>query len=507
MKLNPGKCAFGVTARKFLGFMVSQRDIEANPNKIRAIMEMAPLTNMKEVQSLNGKIAASNRFMSRATDKCLTFFRTLKKSFEWTAECQQAFEELNAYLYSLPLLSPSQLGEEFFLYLAVSPAAVSAALIREEDRVQKPVYYASWVLCGAEERYPPMEKLAFALVTAACKLKPYFQAHTVIILIEKPLRRAMSRPEAAGRLALWAIELSEFDIQYRPRTAIMGQIGLDFIAEFTSDEGKGAEEFPQWSIHTDGSSNRQAEGAGIILLSPEGDMVECMVNLDFPTTNNEVEYEALLAGLDLARVAGALSVVIYCDSQVVTNQVNGDYECKNERIKRYLDQVRKRVGDLKAKVIQIPRGENEQVDCLAKAASGEHTITLGNVLSFVQFYPLIDPDDVQEIGFESNWTTPLVSYLKNGVLPDRKEVVRKLKVQAARFILIKDVLYKKGFSHPYLRCLGTEEADYAMREIHKGVCRNHSGARSLVHKLIRAGYYWPTMLKDTQAYVKFCDKC
>ena len=140
MKLNPGKCAFGVTAGKFLRFIVSQRGIEANPDKIRAIMEMAPPRNVKEV---NGKIAALNRFVSRATDKCLPFFCTLKRLFEWTTECQQAFEELKAYLSSPPLLSPSQPGEELFLYLAVSPAAISAALFREEEKVQKPVYYAS----------------------------------------------------------------------------------------------------------------------------------------------------------------------------------------------------------------------------------------------------------------------------------------------------------------------------------------------------------------------------
>ena len=98
-------------------------------------MEMAPPRNVKEVQSLNGIIAALNRFVSRATDKCLPFFCTLKKSFEWIAECQRAFEELKAYLSSPPLLSPSLPGEELFLYLVVSPAAVSAALIREEDRV------------------------------------------------------------------------------------------------------------------------------------------------------------------------------------------------------------------------------------------------------------------------------------------------------------------------------------------------------------------------------------
>ena len=174
MKLNPGKCAFRVTTGKFLRFMVSQRGIEANPDKIRAIMEMKPPRNVKEVQSLNGKVAALNRFVSRATEKCLPFFRTLKKSFEWTNECQRAFEELKAYLSAPSLLSLAQLGEELFLYLAISPAAVSTALIKEEEKVQKPVYYASRALRGAKERYLPMEKLAFTLVMAACKLKPYF---------------------------------------------------------------------------------------------------------------------------------------------------------------------------------------------------------------------------------------------------------------------------------------------------------------------------------------------
>ena len=109
---------------------------------------------------------------------------------------------MKAYLSALPLLSPSQPGEELFLYLAISPVAVSAALIREEEKVQKPVYYASRALCGAEERYPPMEKLAFTLVTVARKLKPYFQTHTVVVLTDRPLRQAMSNLDTAGRLAL-----------------------------------------------------------------------------------------------------------------------------------------------------------------------------------------------------------------------------------------------------------------------------------------------------------------
>ena len=127
MKLNPNKCAFGVTVGKFLGFMVSQRGIEINPEKIRVIMELEPPRTVKEVQSLNGKITALNRFVLRATDKCLLLFRTLRKSFEWTDECQTAFDNLKTYLSSPPLFSPSKPGEELYLYLAISQAAVSAA--------------------------------------------------------------------------------------------------------------------------------------------------------------------------------------------------------------------------------------------------------------------------------------------------------------------------------------------------------------------------------------------
>ena len=100
MKLNPSKCVFEVTAGKFLGFMVSQRGIEVNPEKVWAIMELEPLRTVKEVQSLNGKIAALNRFVSKETERCLPFFRTLRKSFEWTDECQKAFEDLKKYLSS-----------------------------------------------------------------------------------------------------------------------------------------------------------------------------------------------------------------------------------------------------------------------------------------------------------------------------------------------------------------------------------------------------------------------
>ena len=153
-KLNPNKCAFGVTAGKFLGFMVSQRGIKVNPEKVKAIMELEPPRMVKEVQNLNGKIAALNRFISKATDKCLPFYCTLRRSFEWTDECQKAFKDLKKYLSFPPLLSPSKPGEELYLYLVVSQAVISTALVREEEGSQRPIYFISRAFRGVEERYP-----------------------------------------------------------------------------------------------------------------------------------------------------------------------------------------------------------------------------------------------------------------------------------------------------------------------------------------------------------------
>ena len=141
-------------------------------------------------------------------------------------------------------------------------------------------------------------------------------------------------------MTLWAIKISEFDVRYHPRTAMKGQVVADFIAEYTQPGDEGAEGQKLWIIHTNESLNQHSGGTGVVMQTPEGDKIECMIRLDFPTTNNEAEYEALMAGLDLARATGVGNMIIHCDSQVITSQINGDFECRNERMKKYLEEVK-----------------------------------------------------------------------------------------------------------------------------------------------------------------------
>ena len=219
-----------------MGFIVNNRGIDANLDKIKAVLDMPPPSNIKEVQRLTGRIAALSHFVSKDSDKCQPFFQVLKKAFQWDAQCEEAFIALKTYLSSPPILvSPSE-GELLTLYLVVSDFSTSAVLVKDKDRVQQLVYYCSRALRGVEERYQKMEKLILALVTIARKLRPYFQAHTIEISTEYPMNQVLHKPEASRRLMKWAIELSEFDIRYKPKTAIKRQILADFVMEFTSVE-------------------------------------------------------------------------------------------------------------------------------------------------------------------------------------------------------------------------------------------------------------------------------
>ncbi|XP_012835110.1 PREDICTED: uncharacterized protein LOC105955856 [Erythranthe guttata] len=509
MKLNPSKCSFGVKGGKFLGYMISQRGIEANPAKIDALINMAPPKSIKNVQQLNGCLAALNRFISRSADKGLPFFRVLRegKNFKWTEECQKAFEELKQYLASPPLLTKPREGDELLLYLATTSEAISAVLVLEGERGHQPIYYVSRALRGAEQRYSNIERLALALITAARKLRPYFQSHQVVVLTNFPLKQIFQSPETSGRMAKWAIELSEYGVEFRSRPAIKAQVLADFLVEMTFNESTCST--PTWTVYVDGSSTTGGSGAGIWITSPEGDALEYALKLEFPASNNEAEYEALVAGLKLAQAAGAKKLVTHSDSQLVVNQVLGTYEAKEESMIKYLELVKRLMESFeKVEVRQIPRAENAMADKLARLASSMSKLDSRKITFLSSAKPEIETGT--QILCTSNtpcWKDEIIKYLSTSELPQDGAAARKLKIKAARFLLIGEELYKRGFSVPYLRCLGPDEARYVLREIHEGICGNHLGGRALAIKALRQGYFWPTMRQDARELVEKCRAC
>ncbi|GMH02617.1 hypothetical protein Nepgr_004456 [Nepenthes gracilis] len=279
MKLNPTKCAFGITSEKLFDFIVSQRGIEASPEKIRAIFDMNPSWTVKEIQKLTGRLAALSRFLAKSAEKYLPFFRALRGSkasrFRWTDKCEEAFQELKIHNAKL-------------------------RAYREHEGRQQHVYYMSRVLTDAKTWYPHMERIALTLIYYARKLRPYFQMHQIVVLTDQPLKSILYKPETSKRLVKWAIELDEFDPE-----------------ELKLVECSRVDPECRWILHT----NRQRSRSR----AQNSSKIKYLVELTFPATNNVAEYEAFLAGLCFAKECSARALVVHSDSKLVeVLQVNED---------------------------------------------------------------------------------------------------------------------------------------------------------------------------------------
>ncbi|XP_077249480.1 uncharacterized protein LOC143889048 [Tasmannia lanceolata] len=415
-------------------------------------------------------VAALGRFISKSAERCLPFFNTVKglKTVPWTKECQTAFEELKQYLSSPPLLAKPEPGEELLLYLSVNPTALAAVLVHEEHRQQKPVYYVSKVLYEAKIRYQRVKKLAYALPSTEPGI---VQTPTV-----------------------------EIETTTEERTG--DETETEIIPAPANQDPSTAE--PIWEVHVDGSSNKGGCGAGLILTGPDNFTVDYALRFGFCASNNEAEYEALLAGMNLAAQTSAQRLKAYCDSQLVANQIQGVYEACDERMVKYLSQVCQLASKFKSfEVIRIPRAENTKADVLSKLAASGYT-TLGSIcMEFLQKSSIEGKAaGIMQVEHESCWMNDIIEYLRSGKLPEAKKDARKVTQRAARFSLDGENLYKRSYTLPYLKCLRPSNAAYALQETHEGICGEHLGGKALAIKVLLRGLYSPTLRQDALNLVR-----
>nr|GFB74387.1 reverse transcriptase domain-containing protein [Tanacetum cinerariifolium] len=287
------------------------------------------------------------------------------------------------------MLAAPRLQEELIMYLSATHGAISAVLLTERGTIQTPVYFISRALQGPELNYSPIEKLVLSLVFAAKRLRRYFQAHPIAVITDQPIKQVMSRPDAAGRLQKWSIMLGEHNITYRPRTSIKGQILADFLNETPSNDLQGtsvaeAQKEP-WTLFTDGSSCVDGSGAGLILTNPDGIEFTYALRFQFAASNNEAEYEALIAGL------------------------------REDNMIKYLEIAKSLVSGFKTfSISQIPQSKNKKADALIKIASTSFVHLSKQVLVEVLESKSITGREVATVIKEEGptWMTELVNYLK-----------------------------------------------------------------------------------------------
>ncbi|XP_010681514.2 uncharacterized protein LOC104896463 [Beta vulgaris subsp. vulgaris] len=357
-----------------------------------------------------------------------------------------------------------------------------------------------------------IEKFGLALLMASRKLRPYFLAHSILVYTDQPLKQVSQKMDASRRMLKWAVELNMFDLSFETRKAIKGQALAYFIVEITwpiiESVKEPAEGKRHWILIAGGSSTANGCGAGIILQSPEGDKFEYAMKFQFQASNNEAEYEALLAGIRMCKAAGALEIEAKTDSLLVVSQVNGEFECKEASISKYMNLIKEEIKSLKRFVLdQVPRSENHQADALSKLASLAEGDMPRTVLWEVKSTKSIDSKEVLFLSRENEWMSPIIDYKKTCRLPLDPLEAKYVKARDKWFELWNETLYKKSFNRPLLKCITRKDGMEVLKELHEGACASHIGGRALGENALRTGYFWPTLKEDALLYAKKCDSC
>jgi hypothetical protein len=299
--MNPNKCGFGVSAGEFLGYLVREGGIEVDKKSMKTIDEVVHPTNLKELQSLLGKINFVRRFISNLSQKVLPFSPLLRikkdQKFVWGDEQQKAFNEIKEYTKEPPVLVPPQLNKPFKLYVAADTQTIRSSLVQEFEGKERVVAYLSRKLLDPETIYSAAEKLCLCVYYSCTKFQHYLlNAKCVVYSKFDVIKHMLSMPILNGRIGKWSLALSEFELRFESAKPITGHIIADFITEHR-DSSFNLLEVTPWALFFDGSSCGKGGGVGILLISPRGEMFEFAIPTQPTVTNNKVEYEALLRGL------------------------------------------------------------------------------------------------------------------------------------------------------------------------------------------------------------------
>ncbi|XP_016747561.2 uncharacterized protein [Gossypium hirsutum] len=365
LKLNPSKCTFGARSGKLLGFVVNEKGIEVDLDKVKAIRS------------------------------CLR--HELRKKSEhnpgvWDDECQKTFEKVKQYLSSPLVLTPPSPGRPLILYLTVFDNSMGCVLGQHDEtgRKERAIYYLSKKFTECEMRYPPIEKLCCTLVWTTRRLRQYMFYHTTWLISKlDPLKYMMESTALNGRMARWQILLSEFDIVYVNQKAVKGSAIADFLASRTLEDYEPLNfNFPNedlmyiaitegdmpedhsWKLNFDGASNAIGNGVGTVLISPNGDHYPFTCKLDFDCTNNMVEYEACIMGIRTAIDHEIKVLEVYGDSALIIYQLKGEWETRDPKLISYRKLILKLIKKFDDITFHyLPRDENQMADALATLAS------------------------------------------------------------------------------------------------------------------------------------------
>jgi ribonuclease HI len=368
--MNPKKCAFGVSAGQFLGFLVHERGDEIGLKSQEAVRTMVPPTMKRELQHLIVKINFIRRFISNLSGRIKSFMDLMKikadEEFRWGVEQQRTFKEIKEYLTRPPVLVPLQQDRPFYIYLSVGDTSIASVVVQVYDGKEKVVFYLSKKMLDMETRYHEIEKLCLCLFLTCTKLRHILLSTEIIIICKLDvINHMLMAPVLKGQLEKWMFALSEFDIRYQPAKAVKGQALTDLIAE-RINTNISTLSVRAWAMYFDGSTCEDGCGIGVLLVSPRGVTHSFLVRLSAPCTNNLAEYEAVRRGMELLLEAGVEAVEVLGDSKLVVSQLMEEYRCESESLFPLWMQCHELITQFRyINFYWIQRSQNAEVNDLA----------------------------------------------------------------------------------------------------------------------------------------------
>jgi ribonuclease HI len=350
------------------------------------------------------------------------------------------------------------------------------------------------------------------------------------VVNEAPLSNILNNPSAIGRVSLWGIELSPLDITYEKRKAIKSQILSDFTTEWLELQSTGPPDLSSvWTMYFDGSKRIQGAGAGVVLISPQGDKLKYVLRMSFPqASNNEAEYEALLHGMKMAKACGATRLKIFGDSNLVVQQFMNRCDSINDNMMAYKNLYHYLEGTFDGcEVLHVSRNNNEEADNLANIGSQclpvpsrvfWEDIVERSIKNVKSSTPVADsgagakndkraqePEEV--IMIEETWMQPYLEYMMNKKLPEDAVEAKRITRRSKAFVVLQGKLYKRSITGVLQRCVTPQEGQVILKDLHAGVCVHHASSRAIAAKAFRAGFYWLTVIEDAKDIVRMCEAC
>ncbi|XP_059650003.1 uncharacterized protein LOC132295729 [Cornus florida] len=531
LKMNPLKCAFGVSAGNFLGFLVHKRGIEVDQNKVKAIINARAPADKKQVQRFLGQVGFLRRFISNHAGRVHVFSTLVKlkshEKFHWDESHQKAFDKIKEYLANPLIVMPPRKKWPLKLYLSAAEESIGSMLAQDNEHgKEQAVYNLSRVLTDVECRYSSIEKLCLSLYYSAMKLRVYMRPVDVYILCQtNVIKYMLSRPLITGRIGKWTLALMEFNFIYVSQKSVKGRVLADFLADHPStdidpwvyDELESSAIFlTPWILMFDGSSTADGAGAGIVIISPAGRKASFSFFLDFKCSNNQAEYEALIIGLEILIEMAVRDVKIFGDSNLVLSQISEDFKCLSWQLRPFHSLATSLINQFDNVQLKFwLRGQNKEANSMAQAASGIRVpagiedqlikITRRSLPSAELRNTMFDTwtIDVEDLA-DDDWRIPFIMFLQNPNIKADRSIKRK----AINFVLLDGDLYRKGLEDGLLlQCISKEESLQVMAEVHEGSCGAHQAGIKMRWLIRRYGYYWPRMRKDCIDYSKGCQAC